>query len=105
MNGSPIFFVGELEERLILNSKFEIITNVNANPTTKSEDFKKLLVEQIYSKVRWRESLNYIHTHQVDTFIEIGPGKVLSGMVKRTLKNVKSFSINNIEDIKTLTNV
>ena len=78
----------------------EIITNVNAEPEKSNQNIKKLLIEQIYSKVRWRESILYMSKMGVNEFIEIGPGKVLSGLVKRIVKNKKSFSLNTIEDIR-----
>ena len=84
--------------------KIEIIHNV----TTKSENdvnkIKNLLIEQIYSSVRWRESIINMFYAGVLNFIEIGPGKALTGMIKRTLKNVNCFSINSITDIKNLNN-
>ena len=71
----------------------------------KSPDkIKDLLVRQIDSTVRWRESLIYMSKNGVNNFIEIGPGKALTGMVKRTLKDVNCFSINSITDIKNLIN-
>ena len=78
----------------------EIICNVTSKPENDPENIKKLLVEQICSTVRWRESLINMHNEKIDNFIEIGPGKVLSGMVKRTLKNINIFSINSIDDMK-----
>ena len=60
------------------------------------------LIDQISSTVKWRESLIYMSNSGVQNFIEIGPGKVLSGMVKRTISNVNCFSINSIADIKNL---
>ena len=63
---------------------------------------KKLLIDQISSKVRWRESLLYMVENGVDEFIEIGPGKVLSGLAKRISGNINVKSINTIEDIKSL---
>jgi|TARA_B110000211_G_C14045525_1_gene538742 [acyl-carrier-protein] S-malonyltransferase len=81
------------------NSKVEIITNVNATPESENKNFKKLLVEQIYSKVKWRESILYMVNKGVSEFIEIGPGKVLNGLVKRITKNSISRSINTLEDI------
>ena len=65
---------------------------------------KELLFKQIYSTVRWRESIINMSKENIQTFVEIGPGKVLTGMVKRTLKNVNCFSINTITDIKNLSN-
>ena len=82
--------------------KFDIICNVTSEVENDPEKLKKLLVEQIYSSVRWRESLINMSLNKIDEFIEIGPGKVLSGMVKRTLKDIKSFSINSIDDIKKI---
>ena len=60
----------------------------------------KLLVEQIYSTVRWRESILKMSKDNVTDFIEIGPGKVLSGLIKRTNDKVLTRSINKIEDLK-----
>ena len=83
---------------------FDIICNVTASQEKNPENIKKLLVEQICSTVKWRDSLINMSKEGVDTFIEIGPGKVLSGMVKRTLKDINSFSINYINDMKQVIN-
>jgi [acyl-carrier-protein] S-malonyltransferase len=81
---------------------FDIISNVTSEPENNPNTLKKLLIEQIYSSVRWRESLINMSSHKVTDYIEIGPGKVLSGMVKRTLKDINCFSINSIDDIKKI---
>jgi len=81
---------------------YEIISNVTARPTDNPEDIKNLLVQQIYSKVRWRESILFMNEKKVNDFIEIGPGKVLTSLVKRISPNSNSFSINSIDDIKNL---
>ena len=78
--------------------------NVTAEPENNPENIKRLLVEQISSTVRWRESIIYMSDLGIKNYIEIGPGKVLTGMIKRTLKNVNSFSINSIADIKNTIN-
>ena len=83
---------------------YKILSNVTANPETNPEKIKNLLVEQIFSTVKWRESMIYMSNEGIKNFIEIGPGKALSGMVKRTIKNSKSFSINSITDMKNLEN-
>ena len=83
---------------------FEIVNNVTATSEINYDVIKKLLIEQIYSSVKWRESIIYMSKSGVNNFVEIGPGKVLSGMVKRTLKDVNCFSINSIADIKNLKN-
>ena len=80
----------------------EIISNVTAKSERNVENVKKLLIDQIYSTVRWRESLNTMFDNGVKNFVEIGPGKVLTGLVKRTLADSNSFSINSIADIKNL---
>ena len=80
----------------------EIISNVTARPVVDTEIIKKLLIDQISSKVRWRESLLYMVENGVKEFIEIGPGKVLSGLAKRISGNINVKSINTIEDIKSL---
>ena len=82
--------------------QFDIISNVTANPENDPENIKKLLVDQIFSTVRWRETLIFMSQKDISNFVEIGPGKVLSGMVKRTVKNANCFSINTIADIKDL---
>ena len=83
---------------------FNIVNNVTAKIENNPLKIKELLINQIYSTVKWRESIINISKNSINTFIEIGPGKVLTGMVKRTLNNVKCFSINTIADIKNLQN-
>ena len=79
-----------------------IVSNVTANQTDDPNKIKDLLVEQIYSTVRWRESIINMSREGVKNYVEIGPGKVLTGMVKRTIKNSNCFSINTINEIKNL---
>tara|TARA_B100001057_G_C22813292_1_gene936332 strand:+ start:469 stop:1392 length:924 start_codon:yes stop_codon:yes gene_type:complete len=92
----------KIEKTNFTSPRLEIITNVKATPEKDPNIIKKLLVEQIYSKVRWRESVIYMINNKIDEFIEIGPGKVLSSLVKRIDANCKSSSINSIEDIKNI---
>ncbi len=81
-----------------------IISNVTANETSSSREIKSLLISQIEKKVRWLESVEYMINNGVKNFVEIGPGKVLSGLIRRINKNVNVNSINNDEDIKLLIN-
>ena len=83
---------------------FDVVCNVTSKPENKPEDLKRLLIEQICSTVRWRESIINMTKENVSNFVEIGPGKVLSGMVKRTVKNINCFSINSIDDMKKTIN-
>ena len=79
-----------------------LISNVTADEIFNSDELKDLLVKQIENRVRWKESVINMIEKGVDQFIEIGPGKVLTGMVKRTIKGVNCFSINSIADMKNL---
>ena len=97
----------EIMKKEINNTKFntpspKIISNVNALEQDNIDTIKNLLIEQIESMVKWRESVQYMIKNGVKKFIEIGPGKVLTGLVKRIDKSVESYSINNDEDIKKI---
>ena len=94
---------------LILETKFndpiiDIISNVTANPLNIADDIKKYLIQQIEKPVRWRESINNMISLGVNNFIEMGPGKILSGLVKRIDRNVKINQVNNLLDVKNLLN-
>jgi len=96
-------------KEVILETKFnnplvEIVSNVTANPLNVADDIKKYLIQQIEKPVRWRESINNMINLGVDSFIEMGPGKVLSGLVKRIDRNVKINQVNNLFDTKNLLN-
>ena len=92
----------KIDNTIFNDSKNILISNVTAQEILNKDDLKKLLIEQIENRVRWRESVIYMINKEVDHFIEIGPGKVLSGLVKRINKNVKINTINNESDIKDL---
>ena len=79
-----------------------IVSNVTAEPSSDPKKIKNLLIEQIEKPVRWRESIVNMISLGCDKFIEIGPGKVLSGLVKRIDRNVKLIPINNIDDLENL---
>ena len=80
----------------------KLISNVTAEAISNSQDLKSLLIKQIETRVRWRESVLNMINDDVDHFIEIGPGKVLSGLVKRINREVKINTINSQEDIENL---
>ena len=79
-----------------------LISNVTGKEITNSDELKDLLVQQIESRVRWRESILLMINKGINQFIEIGPGKVLSGLIKRIDKKVKVSAINTEEDIKLI---
>ena len=83
-------------------SKNKLISNVTAGEVKNKEELKDLLIKQIENRVRWRESVINMIESGINHFIEIGPGKVLSGLVKRINKEVKINTINNQEDIENL---
>ena len=89
----------KIENSNFLQPKPNIISNVTAQEENDLNKIKPLLVDQITSRVRWRESINYMIKHDVKDFLEIGPGKVLSSLVKKINSNVKVMNINSIEDI------
>jgi len=92
----------EIEKLSIKNPKNILISNVTGKKIENSSEIKDLLIKQIESRVRWRESVKYMIDNGVNNFIEIGPGKVLSGLIKRIDRNVKVSAINNEEDISVV---
>ena len=95
---------GYINDLKMNNLEKPIISNVTAHEASSSKEIKLLLISQIEKKVRWLESVEYMINNGIKNFVEIGPGKVLSGLIKRINKNVKVSSINNEEDIKLLVN-
>ena len=91
-----------INETDMKDSVFELVNNVTAEPVKSSNEIKNLLIKQIFSKVRWRESVEYMINKDITDFIEVGPGKVLTGLVKRISDKVSCTSINTIEDIKKI---
>jgi [acyl-carrier-protein] S-malonyltransferase len=79
-----------------------LISNVTGKEISGTKELSDLLVRQIESRVRWRESIILMINKGISEFIEIGPGKVLSGLIKRIDKNVKVSAINTEEDIKLI---
>ena len=79
-----------------------IVSNVTASAVNEPSKIKELLIKQIENRVRWRESILKMIDEGVDNFIEIGPGKVLAGLIKRINKQVKTISINSEDDIKSI---
>ena len=92
----------EIEKLTFNDSKNVLISNVTADEILDKNVLKKLLIDQIENRVKWRESIINMISKGVDHFVEIGPGKVLTGLVKRINKDVKINTINNESDIKDL---
>ena len=92
----------ELNKLNFLESENKLISNVTANQISSMDELKDLLIKQIENRVRWRESVINMINSDVNHFIEIGPGKVLSGLIKRINREVKIDTINNQGDIENL---
>ena len=90
----------KIENTNFVKPKPNIISNVTAKEENDVNKIKPLLIDQITSRVRWRESVNYMTKSGVTKFLEIGPGKVLSSLVKKINRDVEISNINSIEDIK-----
>ena len=92
----------EIEKVEFNKPEINIISNVTAQATNDPNNIKKLLIDQIERPVRWREIVINMIDSNVEKFIEIGPGKVLSGLVKRINSDVKLIQVNEMEDINKL---
>ena len=92
----------ELKNISFSSGNNKLISNVTAEAISDPEDLKSLLIKQIENRVRWRESVINMINNDVDHFIEIGPGKVLSGLIKRINREVKINTINSQKDIENL---
>ena len=102
MNNATKIMTEELNKLNFKKGQNKLISNVTANEIKDPDDLKNLLIKQIENRVRWRESVINMIENDVDHFIEIGPGKVLSGLVKRINRNVKIDTINSQSEIEGL---
>ncbi len=102
MNSATKIMGEEISNENFETPKIDIISNVTSEPVNDISDIKKLLISQIEKPVRWREIVNYMINKNINKFIEIGPGKVLSGLVKRINRDAELIQINNLEDLKKI---
>ena len=102
MNNATIIMTEELNKLNFKNGQNILISNVTASEIKDPHELKILLIKQIENRVRWRESVINMIENNVNHFIEIGPGKVLSSLVKRINRNVKIDTINSQNDIQNL---
>ena len=102
MNSATEVMSRELSNTNLKAPNNEIVSNVTAEPLKDPNEIKNLLIKQIEKPVRWRESIINMIKNGNQKFIEIGPGKVLSGLVKRIDRNVELIQVNNIGDLKNL---
>lgn len=99
-------FQSVLNEITIQDTNIPVIANVTADVITSSAHIQEKLIEQLYSPVLWYPSIEYMVNQGVDTFIEIGPGKVLAGLMKSIDSSVKAYAIYDEETLKdTISNL
>ncbi|HHW02907.1 MAG TPA: ACP S-malonyltransferase [Thermoanaerobacterales bacterium] len=94
----------ELDRVEIKDTKIPVVSNVNADFTHKASDIKKLLIKQVSSPVLWEDSIRKMIESGVDTFVELGPGKVLTGFVKKIDKNLVTLNVEDTESLKNTMN-
>jgi len=94
-----------LKEIDIKNPDFPYVANVNAQYIEKKENIRELLEQQVYSSVKWQQSIENMIASGVDTFIEIGPGKTLSAFVKKIDRTCRVINIEKVEDLDKLQEV
>lgn len=90
----------KLESVTIKDSVLPVVANVTARPVHSGADISRLLVEQVYSPVLWHDSVSWLIEQGVDTFVEIGPGSVLTGLIKKIDKSVRIFNVNGLESLE-----
>jgi len=93
----------ELDRVKFSSPEIGVVSNVTADYEKTPEEIKENLVKQLYSPVRWEESIRRIAGQGIDTFLEIGPGKVLKGLLRRIDSNLKVRNIERMEDVKSVT--
>ncbi|MEO1801929.1 MAG: malonyl CoA-acyl carrier protein transacylase, partial [Cyanobacteria bacterium J06629_2] len=96
-------FLTVLESVDFAEAKIPVISNVDPNPTTDSQVLKNRLAQQMTSSVRWRETMLQFTRLGVEEIIEVGPGKVLCGLLKRTCKEIKLEAIGTAEQLEAKT--
>ncbi|SIS62627.1 ACP S-malonyltransferase [Salimicrobium salexigens] len=97
-------FEDHLHKATVRDAEIPVYANVTAAPVTEKDEISRLLVEQLYSPVRFQETVEAFVNEGVDAVVEIGEGKVLSGLVRKVARRMKTFQINNEESLETFIN-
>ncbi|ETT63170.1 malonyl CoA-acyl carrier protein transacylase [Paenibacillus sp. FSL R7-277] len=100
MKGAAERLAAELEKVTFNAPAMPVVVNVTAAPVTDPEEIRKLLVEQVYSPVLWQDSVEWLIGAGVDTFVEIGSGSVLAGLIRKIDRKVKVVNINSLESVQ-----
>ncbi|MCM3746044.1 ACP S-malonyltransferase [Paenibacillus pasadenensis] len=91
---------GVLDGVAITDASVPVIANVTAEPVTAAADIRRLLVEQVYSPVLWEDTVQRLIQEGVDTFVELGSGAVLAGLIKKTDRGVRVLSVNSVDSLQ-----
>ncbi len=92
-------FAGYLEKIEIRDAEIPVYANVSASPVTDKQEIKELLIKQLYSPVRFEESIRNMMEEDVDAFVEVGNGKVLSGLLRKIDRKMKTFAVQDVESL------
>ena len=93
-------FESILDKITINNSKIPVYTNVDAKSETLAVNFKEKMPKQIYSSVYWTQTVQNMVSNGITTFVEIGPGRVLSGLIKKTVPEINVYNVSDLETLK-----
>ncbi|OME83138.1 [acyl-carrier-protein] S-malonyltransferase [Paenibacillus sp. FSL A5-0031] len=102
MKPAAVNLQATLADIAMKDANVPVVANVTANAVTSADEIRGLLVEQVYSPVLWEDSVRYLVEQGVDTFVEIGSGTVLAGLIKKVDKNLRVISINSISALEAL---
>ncbi len=91
-----------LKQQTFFNPKVPLVTNVDAAVIETSEEARDALIRQIPNPVKWWQSIETLIKQGVDTFIEVGPGKVLTGLVKKISRDVQVQNVESVDDYEQL---
>ncbi len=103
LSGAGKRLEAELEGIRMKDPSIPYLSNVEADYVTSGDPVKELLVRQVSSTVRWRETMERMLADGVDTFIEIGPGRTLTGFLKKMSRDVKVLNVAKVEDVDAVT--
>jgi [acyl-carrier-protein] S-malonyltransferase len=93
-------FVDIVAEAPFRDATVPIVANVSAKPITDSKDLKEEVLQQICAPVQWQRSVQYMAQQKVTSYLEIGPGNVLSGLIKRIVSNAQTLNLNSVDSIQ-----
>lgn len=100
MSSAKEKLTGALNEAHLYDARFPVYANVTAKPVTSKDEIKKLLINQVLSPVRWEETINNMINDGYDEFYEVGPGKVLQGLLKRINPDIKCITIDKFSEVE-----